>query len=155
MKAEFKELAKLSKQEDNYIFLFCFHNRGFWFLCLGFMMVLLSGSCSSKEDKLSTIVLPAKDTVSQVVDNQIKPSVYAELPPPPVVEKPAKSDKIQTPKTSTSRSKVMHIDEKPVKKPDVATPESSCGRNKCLVFRDVSEMLGQKMKNQNVPKKNF
>lgn len=124
MKTEFKELAKLSIYEDNYIFLFCFHTRGFWFLCLGLMIVLLTGSCSSKEDKLSTIVLPAKDTVSQVVDNQIKPSVYPDLPPPPVVEKPAKSDNIQTSKSRTPRSKAMHTDEKPVKKPDVATPES-------------------------------
>lgn len=72
-------------------------NRPILSIWIWLLPILLAYSCSSNEEKLSSIQLPIVNSDSAEIDKHINNNVFTDLPTPPVVEKEV-SQKITPPK---------------------------------------------------------
>ena len=70
--------------------------------------ILLAYSCSSNEEKLSTIQLPTVNSDTAEIDTRKNNNVFTDLPTPPVVEKEV------SPKKTRSKQKVKNKNNKPL-----------------------------------------
>lgn len=76
---------------------------GIWLL-----PILIAYSCSSNEEKLSSIQLPTVNSDSAEIDTRINSNVFTELPTPPVVEKEV------SPKKAPPKQKSKNKNDKPI-----------------------------------------